>query len=356
MQAARWSPGRLDAPDFSASRAKKQESSGAALLRPLSSDVRNTNSATAFDRTALLLAGLAVLGFSGTMPATRLAVRELDPWFVALARAVGAGSLAGCYLLLQRASLPQRRQLAGLAVVALGTVIGFPLLSACALTSVPASDAAMVLAFTPTLTALAGMLRNGERPALPFWLANALGLCAVLGFLYSGPQALRAGHALLLAASVVCALGYTEGARLARQMTGLRVVSWSLVLSLPLLAPGLLALLPLAQPVHAASWAGLAYVSLISMFLAFAPWYAALARGGIALTSQIQLLQPLLSVCWAAWLLGEHVSGGLWLTLGIVLGSIALARRALARPRSETTAGSTRPPLSAIPATSPAPR
>jgi drug/metabolite transporter (DMT)-like permease len=336
--------------------------SGAAVARTLSSDVRNTDSATAFDRTALLLAGLAVLGFSGTMPATRLAVRELDPWFVALARAVGAGSLAGAFLLLRRATLPEPRQLAGLAVVALGTVIGFPLLSACALTSVPASDAAMVLAFTPTLTALAGMLRNGERPARPFWLANALGLCAVLGFLYSGPQALRAGHGLLFAASVVCALGYAEGARLARRMTGLRVVSWSLVLSMPLLVPGLLAFLPLSRPVHAASWLGLGYVSLVSMFLAFAPWYAALARGGIALTSQIQLLQPLLSVGWAAWLLGEHVSRGLWLTLGIVLGSIALARRALSRPRAASEADSTRPPqpaitpVPALAATSPAPR
>ena len=297
-----------------------------------------------------------MLGFSGTMPATRLAVRELDPWFVALARAVAAGSLAGSFLLLRRARLPEPRQLPGLAVVALGTVIGFPLLSACALTSVPASDAAMVLAFIPTLTVLAGMLRSGERPALPFWLANGLGLCAVLGFLYSGPQALRAGHGLLFAASVVCALGYAEGARLARQMTGLRVVSWSLVLSLPLLVPGLLALLPLSQPVHAASWAGLAYVSLVSMFLAFAPWYAALARGGIALTSQIQLLQPLLSVCWATWLLGEHVSGGLWLTLGIVLGSIVLARRALSRRGATNSLGSTCPPPSVIPVTSPAPR
>jgi drug/metabolite transporter (DMT)-like permease len=128
------------------------------------------------------------------------------------------------------------------------------------------------------------------------------------------------------------------------------------VLSLPVLVPGLWALLPLSQPVHAASWAGLAYISLVSMFLAFAPWYAALARGGIALTSQIQLLQPLLSVCWAAWLLGEHVSGGLWLTLGIVLGSIALARRALAPPRAPHTDRSTLPPPSVIPATSPAPR
>jgi len=294
--------------------------------------VKTNDSATQFDRTALLFAGLAILGFSGTLPATRLGVRELDPWFFAIARAVGAGSLAGVCLLVRRAALPERQQLAGLAVVALATVIGFPLLSAYALTSVPASDAAMVIAFTPTLTALVGVVRNGERPARTFWLANAVGLCAVLSFLYSGPRTLRSGHVLLFAAAVVCAVGYAEGARLARRMTGLNVVSWSLVLSLPLLVPALCALLPLPRPVHVASWLGLGYVALISMFLAFAPWYAALARGGIALTSQVQFLQPLLSVAWAALLLGEHVSRGLWLTLGVVLGSIALARRALSRP------------------------
>ncbi|HVZ36498.1 MAG TPA: DMT family transporter, partial [Polyangiaceae bacterium] len=151
---------------------------------------------------------------------------------------------------------------------------------------------------------------------------------AVLAFLHSGPRHFQTGHALLLLASVVCALGYSEGARLARQRSGLWVVSWSLVLSLPLLAPLLFHLLwTLPRSAHAASWFGLAYVSLISMFLAFVPWYGALARGGVALTSQLQLLQPLLSVCWAGWILSERLSPSLWATLAVVVSSIAIARR-----------------------------
>jgi drug/metabolite transporter (DMT)-like permease len=150
----------------------------------------------------------------------------------------------------------------------------------------------------------------------------------VLWFLYGGSRALMPGHAALFAASVVCALGYTEGARLAQHMPGLAVTSWSLVLTLPVLAPLLvLVLLPLGDAVHAPSWIGLGYVTVISMFFAFMPWYAALARGGIALTAQIQLLQPVLSVCWAAWLLDEPLSARLWLTLALVIGSIVLSRR-----------------------------
>jgi drug/metabolite transporter (DMT)-like permease len=274
-----------------------------------------------------LLGLLAVLGFSGTMPATRLAVRELDPTFVALARAVGAGVLAGGFLLARRERWPLTRQLRPLALVALAIVIVFPMLSARALASVPASDGAMVLAFVPTLTALFGLMQRGERPARSFWLANGLGLAAVLWFLHGGSSSFLPGHGIMFVAAIVCAFGYSEGARLAREMSGLSVVGWALVLSLPLLAPALLVTLPATGAVHAPAWLGLAYVSVISMFVAFVPWYAALARGGIALTAQIQLLQPLLSVLWAALLLGEPLSARLWLTLAIVIGSIYLARR-----------------------------
>lgn len=275
---------------------------------------------------ALSLGLLAVVGFSGTVPATRLAVTEMDPTFLSLARAVGAGVLAGLFLLLRREALPGRRELASLALVALGTIIGFPLLLSLALTSVPATETAMVLAFIPTLTALSGVLQSGERPPAQFWYANASGLAAVLWLLQRTPGSLRWGHALLVLACVLCALGYTAGARLAQRMAGLTVVSWALVLSLPLLAP-VLALLPAPRHVPGSAWLALGYVTVISMFLSFAPWYAAMARGGIALTSQLQLLQPLLSVCWAVLLLGESTTARLWVTLALVIGAIVWSRK-----------------------------
>jgi drug/metabolite transporter (DMT)-like permease len=297
--------------------------------------VRCRDNVTYLDREALLLGLLGILGFSGTLPATRLAVRELDPWLVAVGRAVIAASLAGPCLWLRREPFPERRQLGSFACVALGTVLGFPLLSACALRSVPASEAAMVVAFVPPLTAMCAVVRNGERPGRLFWVCNLAGLSAVLAFLHTGPRHFQSGHARLGLASVLCALGYSEGARLARQRSGLWVVSWSLLLSLPILAPLLLYLLEtLPHSAHASSWCGLAYVSLVSMFLAFVPWYGALARGGVALTSQLQLLQPLLSVCWAGWILSEHLAPSLWGTLAVVVSSIAIARRARKAPAS----------------------
>ena len=45
------------------------------------------------------------------------------------------------------------------------------------------------------------------------------------------------GDALMLAAIVACGLGYAEGARLSRELGGWQVISWALVLSLPLMLP-----------------------------------------------------------------------------------------------------------------------
>ena len=207
----------------------------------------------------------------------------------------------------------------------LTTVIGFPLLSAWALTTVPASDAALVLAFVPSLTAAVAALRDGERPHLGFWLSSAVGLAALSAFFYSGGLGL--GHGLLFLSAVLCAFGYTEGARLSRRMPGLVVASWALVITLPILVPVLLTLSHRFEALSAPTWVGLGYVSFISMFLAFVPWYAALTRGGIALTSQLQLLQPLFSVIWAALLLAEPVGPGLALTLAVVIGAIVVSRR-----------------------------
>ena len=69
-----------------------------------------------------------------SLPATRVAVQQLDPWFVAFGRAVGAAVLAWLCLRFVGAPRPSRAQWRRLAVVALGVVVGFPLFTSLALT------------------------------------------------------------------------------------------------------------------------------------------------------------------------------------------------------------------------------
>ncbi|TDV26759.1 drug/metabolite transporter (DMT)-like permease [Paraburkholderia caballeronis] len=276
------------------------------------------------------LCGFAgMLIFSGSLPATRLAVQTLDPLFLTTLRATIAGALAIALLLAFREARPARRELLPLAIVALGVVVGFPLLTALALRHVNAAHATVFIGLLPLSTALFGVLRGGERPQPMFWVFSAAGSLAVVAFaLRHGVDASPLGDALMLGSIVVCGLGYAEGARLSKRLGGWQVISWALVLSLPVMAPLAWWLRPASfAAVSAASWWGLGYVSLFSMLIGFVFWYRGLALGGIAGVGQLQLLQPFFAFVLAAVLLHEQVPVAMIGVTAAVIGCVAGARR-----------------------------
>jgi drug/metabolite transporter (DMT)-like permease len=260
----------------------------------------------------LVLGALGVLGFSFSLPATRLAVADLDPWLVAFGRAVVAGVLSVALLAITRAPRPTGAQWRSLGLVALGVVVGFPLFTSLALQDVPASHGAVVVGMLPAATAVAAVLRAGERPSPAFCAASAAGLLAVLVFALSqGGGGLTPSDAELLAAIALCALGYAEGGRLSRELGGARTICWALVLALPVTtAVSAAALATSGAHAGATAWLGFSYVSVVSMFLGFFAWYAGLARGGVAKIGQVQLAQPVLGLVWAALILGESFGPG----------------------------------------------
>lgn len=276
-----------------------------------------------------LLGFLGVLGFSFTFPATRVAVEQLDATFVGVGRAVIAGALAAALLAIRHEPWPRRDQLRGLAIVVGGVVVGFPLLSALALRYVPSSHAAVTAGIIPAMTVVAAVVSAGERPSGAFWVASGAGLVAVLVFAAASGQGLpRTGDLLMLAGVVLVAFGYAEGAVLSREMGGWRVISWALVLSLPITIP-VTAIAAAGGPLDAGTteWLCFLYVAVGSMFLSFFAWYAGLARGGVAKVGQVQLAQPVLTLIWSALLLGEHI-GALTIVAAIaVLASVAATQR-----------------------------
>jgi drug/metabolite transporter (DMT)-like permease len=278
----------------------------------------------------VLLGAVGVVGFSFSLPATRLALRGLDPWVVAFGRAVVAAALSAIVLRATRAPHPTREQWRKLAIVASGVVIGFPLLTSFALHHRTAAHGAIVVGLAPAATAVMAVLRAGERPSARFWLASAAGTAAVLAFAFaSGAGSLRVTDLELLAAVALVGLGYAEGGALARELGGTRTICWALVLSAPLLLP--VAALRVAQTgfhVHADSAFGFAYVSGVSMFAAFFAWYAGLARGGVARIGQIQLVQAPLTLLWSGLFLGERVTPGAALTAVLVVACVAATQRA----------------------------
>lgn len=272
---------------------------------------------------------LGVLIFSGSLPATRVAVMELDPVFLTGARAAIAGLLALALLILFRQRRPAGRDLVSLVIVALGVVVGFPLLTALALQHVTSAHSIVFIGLLPLATAIFGVIRGGERPRLAFWLFSLAGSALVVGFaLRQGLTSSPVGDALMLAAIIVCGLGYAEGARLSRSLGGWQVICWALVISLPIMVPLALWLVPSSlETVGTPAWIGLAYVSLFSMLIGFVFWYRGLAQGGIAAVGQLQLLQPFFGLALAATLLHEPVSVLMFaVTVGVIL-CVAGARR-----------------------------
>jgi len=289
--------------------------------------------AAASDDTRGMLLGLAgVAIFSLTLPFTRLAVRELDPLFLTLARALGAAVLAAGWLRLRRVALPGRAALWPLAIVALGCVLGFPLLSSIAMRTVPASHGAVLAGMLPLATALYAALRGYERPSNGFWLVALLGSGLVVVFALSqGGGTLQPADLLMFGAIVAAAAGYAEGGRVARTLGGQETICWALVLAAVPAAVLLVALegdqLARLGSVGAASWLGFGYVTVGSMFIGFFFWYRGLALGGVARVGQVQLLQPFLSLAGAAVLLGETLTPANVGFALAVIATVALGRR-----------------------------
>lgn len=288
---------------------------------------------SAADASRGLLLGLAgVLMFALSIPMTRLAggsaeAPQLDPVFVAAGRACVAGVLSVVYLLLTGAPRPRGGEWRLLVWTAGGVVFGWPLLSGLAVRYVDAVHAAVVSGVLPLATAVIAALVLRQRPSPAFWACALAGLGLVLGFAaWRGAGALELADALLLGAVVCASAGYVSGARLAGVLSAEQVICWVLVISLPLTVPVALLTRPTA-PVLASAWLGFAYVSLFSMWIGFFAWYRGLALGGTLRVSQVQVLQPFLSMLFAVPLLGERLDAMTVVFAAAVLAVVWLGKR-----------------------------
>ena len=322
---------------------------------------------------------LGMLIFSGSLPATRVALAGFSPTFLTFSRASLAGVLALAALWLTRSRRPTVAQWTALAAVALGAVVGFPLFTGIALQSITSAQALVFIGLLPLSTALFGVLRTSERPSRWFWIYSVFGAAIIVGYALhqmighapASPRASPAsaavllGQMMMLLAIIVCGYAYAEGARLARDLGGWQVICWALVLALPFMLmagwfdrpwssgplfdtiglPGLHAHRTSSAPptflhwvssVPVGAWLGLAYVSLFSMLIGFFFWYRGVSMGGVAAVGQLQLLQPFVGLLLAGVVLGETIKPSMLFVSAAVVGCVAMARRTTARKRGST--------------------
>ena len=286
-------------------------------------------------RSGLFMGILGLLAFSGTLPATRLAVPAFGPIILTCGRIEIAAILGAMTLLIFGGSSrwPRWRQLPGIIWTGLGLAVGYPLFVALALERAPAAHGAVVVGLAPAATAVIAVLRNGERPPRRFWIGCGAGVLAVALFaIQQGGGRLERADGWLLAAMLSVGLAYVEGGRVARELGGAATLCWAMVLLAPFAAVPLILDVPdLAwRAISWPAWAGFGYAGIVSMFLGSIAWYRGLAAGGVARIGQLNLAQPLLGLLWSAVLLGERVTQPFVATAIVVIAMAVCIRSRVA--------------------------
>ncbi len=302
----------------------------------------------------LLLGFLGVVIFGGTLPATRLALQGFDPFFITAARSAIAGICALAVLAILRRKPPPRRVWGSLVASTFGVVLGFPFFMALAMQTLPAAHGGVVLGVLPIATAIVAVLITDERPGLAYWIAALTGALLVILFaLRRGAGGIAAGDLFLLLAVAFGAIGYGYSGRLTAIMPGWEIISWSMVISLPFTLPATWLFLPAdLRSVPFEPWLGLLYVALFSQWIGFFAWNAGVSICGLSKVSQLQLLQPFVTIALAAAVNREAIDIETVLFAAAVVATVAISSRTRIR---QASVGTRARPLSARQAPAPAP-
>jgi drug/metabolite transporter (DMT)-like permease len=281
----------------------------------------------------MLIGFIGILVFSLTLPVSKIAVLSFNPYFIAFGRACLAGLFALAYLLYKQAPLPSKTDLAKIAVIALGVVFGFPIFTTVAMKEGSSSHGAVILGMMPLATTVIGVIRFKERPSIGFWLVSMLGAGLVMVYaLLKSSGSLSYIDGLLVLGGICACIGYVEGGELSRKMNPRAVISWALVISLPInIVATYFTFSSTYWNADVISWTSFVYLSLFPMYLGFFFWYEGLAIGGIARVSQVQLIQPFCTLLAASFFLGDSLTAMNMVFAFLVISTVILSKKMLVK-------------------------
>jgi drug/metabolite transporter (DMT)-like permease len=281
----------------------------------------------------MLIGFIGILIFSLTLPVIKIAVLSFNPYFIAFGRAALAALLALAYLIYKKEPMPSKADFTKFAVIALGVIFGFPIFTTVAMAEGSSSHGAVILGMMPLASTVIGVIRFKERPSAGFWLVSLLGAALVVVYaLLKSSGSFTYVDVLLVLGGIFACIGYVEGGELSRKMNPRAVISWALVISLPInLIMGYVTFNP--QYIHAdpIAWTSFIYLSFFSMYIGFFFWYEGLAIGGIARVSQVQLIQPFCTLIAASILLGDSLTMMNLIFAVLVVSTVILGKRMLVR-------------------------
>lgn len=274
---------------------------------------------------------IGIASFSLTVPFTKMAMQDFSPYFITVGRVALAGIIAGLVLVLRRESIPDKAHWKKLLIISLGISIGFPLCLSLALQTTSASHAGIVLAILPLLTSILGAWVNRERHSAWFWLVAISGCATVFAYVFwKNGIILVVADAWIFAAALAAAINYSIAGGVSKRIGGMNTICWALVLTLPISVPMwgyLIWHYPTLSSVSFPPVAAFLYLALVSQFLGFVPWYAGLSIGGVARVSQVQLLQPFMTLFASVLLLNEVVTQYDWMFVILVISQVLIVKK-----------------------------
>ena len=281
----------------------------------------------------MLIGFIGILVFSLTLPVSKITVVSFNPYFIAFGRAALAGLVALTYLSYKQAPLPSKTDLAKFTVIALGVVFGFPIFTTVAMKEGSSSHGAVILGMMPLATTVIGVIRFKERPSIGFWLVSLLGAGLVMVYaLLKSSGSFTYIDGLLVLGGICACVGYVEGGELSRKMNPRMVISWALVISLPInIIATYFTFSSTYWGVDVIAWTSFVYLSIFPMYLGFFFWYEGLAIGGIARVSQVQLIQPFCTLLASSFLLGDHLTAMNLVFAFLVVSTVILSKRMLVK-------------------------
>jgi drug/metabolite transporter (DMT)-like permease len=211
---------------------------------------------------------------------------------------------------MSKASLPSQSEFIKLSVIALGVVFGFPIFTTVAMTHGASSHGAVILGLLPLAITVIAVIRFRERPSLGFWVVSLLGAVIVMIYaLIQGSGQFSYFDGLVALGGLCACVGYVEGGQLSKKMNPVAVISWALVIALPInfVASSYLFVGEYLDASKTA-WVSFLYLSFFSMYAGFFFWYKGLAMGGNARVSQMLLLQPFCTLVASSILLTDPLT------------------------------------------------
>ena len=268
---------------------------------------------------AFIAALFALLFWSGTAIANKIAVVYMDGLTAGILRSMLAGVFAAVFAYLLK--LPFPASLKDRSLLAMSGVSSFaiwPVLMSLGIERTTVGHAALIMALIPIFTVLIATILDQRNPKYGWWIGAGIALLSTAMLIINRSTSLQSfnggssveGDLIVLAGGVICAVGYVAGGKLSPKIGTAATTFWGLSIALVILIPAFIGISDSTNWANVANegWLAIAWMALFSSLAGYVLWFYALGRGGVARIGSLQLSMPVITLMLATVILRENLT------------------------------------------------